>query len=61
MHVCDDGHDDVAYTVNRCPVCDVMKERDALETKLAERDETIDQLEGTVADLDFKLEECQNT
>ena len=60
MNTCDDKHDEVVYTVPVCPVCAVKKERDDLEVKLAARDEKINELEGTVADLDYKLDQLNN-
>lgn len=61
MKLCAEYHDEIVFDSGPCPLCAMVKERDELSVKLAEKDEKIDQLEGTVADLDYKLEECQNT
>jgi glutaredoxin len=60
MHICDDGHSEVVYTVDECPVCKATKELAAVEKRESKKEEQIYELEGTIADLSFKLEECQN-
>ena len=43
MHICDDGHDEVAYEDEKCPVCEKMDEISKLE-------DTVDELRREIAE-----------
>lgn len=34
IYVCDDGHEDVAFTGDKCPLCEKQKEVDRLEREI---------------------------
>ena len=36
MTICDDGHEEICFDTRRCPLCDVIRERDALDKELSE-------------------------
>jgi len=50
IYVCDYGHDDIAYSDNRCPLCEANKLIDDLR-------ETIADLEAEIENLEIRLEE----
>lgn len=43
MNFCNDNHDEVCYEVRNCPVCAVVKKKDALEDLV---DELKDEISG---------------
>ncbi|MDP2218511.1 MAG: hypothetical protein Q8J68_14635 [Methanolobus sp.] len=48
MNLCDNGHDEICYTSRKCPVCEIIKEKD----------EIIEELDGIVYDLKEQLGEA---
>lgn len=45
MNLCETGHDEVCFEGKRCPVCQLIKEKDAAYEKLVgERDDLLDQI-----------------
>jgi hypothetical protein len=50
---------DIAYNSPECPVCKATKILEEKDKEVAMRDEEIWNLEGKVADLDYRLEQCQ--
>lgn len=57
MNICEDGHEAIAYEGNfksKCPLCEMMAERDELEGKLEEKDNRILELEGEIEELESK-------
>lgn len=48
MNLCDDGHDEVCYGDRRCPVCEVIAERDELQVELATAKERAVKLEDQI-------------
>jgi hypothetical protein len=59
MKICEKNHEVIAFETDHCPLC---KHTNALlekDKELAEKDEKIWELEGTVADYNYRLEQCQ--
>lgn len=54
MELCDTGHSQIAYTCNKCPLCEQIDATSAVE---GERDE----LKQEVADLEQQLVELKST
>ena len=59
MYICDDGHDEVVYNTNDCPLCKLMKEIDDLNEKLSDKDDIIESLEDEINDLNRDIEKLQ--
>lgn len=62
MNLCSDGHDEVCYEGRDCPACVAIDEREDIEKDLADteqvvlkHEETIERLEGEVADLTAQI------
>jgi hypothetical protein len=52
MNICDNGHDEVCFEENKCPVCILIEE---YEDQLKELKETITDLEGQIFDLSCEV------
>ena len=52
MYVCDDGHEEIVYAGNDCPLCNANNKISGLE-------DDIDELKGKINDLESDLDDAQ--
>lgn len=52
LNVCGIGHEDIAHTERKCPLCELMERVDALEEEVSDKESKISELEGIVIELE---------
>ena len=48
--LCDDGHEEVCYYCRDCPVCEIKRNYDAIESELESAKEKIESLKDTIGE-----------
>jgi len=60
MELCSSGHDEVCYEGGRCPVCDVLSDKKAVEEDLKRSEKEVASLQDEVDGLKEKVSELEN-
>lgn len=64
MKVCNDNHEEIVFDDSsyraRCPVCEVMEEKDQVETDRDTAQEQASELQGKINDADRMLRRCNS-
>lgn len=50
MRLCDDGHDEVAHEGRECPACEMKRQRNEFEDKLADARDLTESLRAELGD-----------
>ena len=62
MVLCEDGHDEVCFEVNDCPVCELMTstndEKEVLENKVSSLEDERDDLANEVTNLEREAKDA---
>ena len=51
MDICSDGHEEVCYEVEECPMCGMIDRNEELELDIEEHEKEIATLQDDIADL----------